>query len=128
MSDNKRETVAVVDDDPRLLESLEELLASAGYEVRAYSSALSLLQGGVSDIDCLVTDVGMPGMDGFELLRLVRALRPDLPVFLVSGLREPVPQRPLSHELEVGRFFSKPFDGNALLAAIEEALRESKAT
>lgn len=48
--------VAVVDDDPRLLESLEDLLESAGHVVRSYPSAEALLVNGLSDLDVLITD------------------------------------------------------------------------
>src|SRR5678815_2269754 len=87
MSKRKR-MIAVVDDDPRLLESLEDLLESAGYAVRTFSSAKALLDAGVSNFDCLITDIGMPAMDGFELHDIVKKSRPDLPVFLITGRHE----------------------------------------
>src|SRR5262249_28459416 len=81
--------VAIVDDAPRLLESLEELLESAGHAVRAFSSAQTLLDSdALPDIDCLITDIGMPGMNGFDLQSLVSERRPDLPVFLITGRHE----------------------------------------
>ena len=69
MTDHPRRfVIAVVDDDRRILESLEMLLASADYDVRLFSSATALLEsGGLREIDCLISDVGMPVMDGFEL-------------------------------------------------------------
>lgn len=116
--------IAVVDDDPRILESLRELLESAGYEVRTHSSGSSLLASGISDIDCLITDVGMPVMDGFELRATVRQMRPDLQVFLISGRRESSHRR-YADALDDSQFFPKPFDGQALLTAIDEALGRS---
>ena len=71
MSERKR-MIAVVDDDPRVLESLENLFESAGHAVRTFSSAKVLIDAGLSDTDCLITDIGMPGMDGFELMRELR--------------------------------------------------------
>jgi len=111
--------VAVVDDDIRLLESLEELLESAGHAVRTFSSGRSLLDSAaLPEIDCLITDIGMPGMDGFELERLMRLKRPGLPVILITARHE-------FAELAEGRrkrLFRKPFDGQALLTAIGAAL------
>ena len=124
MSDRARTVVAVVDDDPRILESLEDLLESAGYEPRLHSSASSLLTSGLSDIDCLITDISMPVMDGFELRDRVKQMRPELPVFLISA------QRDLAHDRHVASdvaFFPKPFDGPTLLAAIGKALHAAKA-
>lgn len=114
--------VAVVDDDPRLLESLGELLESAGYSVRSFSSARSFLDDGtaLSETDCLVADIGMPVIDGFELEKLVRQARPGLPVILVTGRHEIADQQRAI--AQGNRFFRKPFDGQALLAAISQAL------
>src|SRR5262245_2902186 len=114
--------VAVVDDDPRPLESLGELLESAGYLVRSFSSAQALLADKValSEIDCLIADIGMPVIDGFELEKLVKQARPRLPVILITGRHEIADQeRAIA---QGNRFFRKPFDGQALLAAVSQAL------
>ena len=112
--------VAIVDDDPRLLESLEELLESAGYGTRAFPSAGSLLINGLSGLDVLISDIGMPGMDGFELRDLVKKVRPELPVFLITGRHEIADQ---DRAQGISGFFRKPFDAKALLAAVGDALR-----
>jgi FixJ family two-component response regulator len=112
--------VAVVDDDPRLLESLEDLLESDGYAVRSFPSATALTAVGLSGFDLLITDVGMPGLDGFELRDLVNKVRPDLPVFLITGRHEIASQ---IRARAVESFFCKPFDGKVLLAAIAKTLR-----
>jgi FixJ family two-component response regulator len=114
-------TVAVVDDDVRLLESLENLLESAGYSVRLFASAKALLDDGLSDIDCLITDIGMPVMDGFELLDLVKKARPELPVFLITGRHE-IGDQKRTNPRGINGFFRKPFDGPTLLAALDDAL------
>jgi FixJ family two-component response regulator len=111
--------VAIVDDDPRLLESLEDLLESAGYEARTFSSASTFLADGLLDLDLLITDIGMAGTDGFELRNMVMAERPDLPVFLITGRHEIADQ---SRAKGIGGFFRKPFDAQRLLAAVCEAL------
>lgn len=116
----RRPVVAVVDDDPRLLESLEDLLESAGYVARSFPSAASLLASGLSDVDLLITDIGMPDTNGFELRHLVKKARPDLPVFLITGRHEIADQ---DRAQGISGFFRKPFDAKALLAAIGDALR-----
>jgi FixJ family two-component response regulator len=118
----KTRTVAVVDDDPRLLESLQDLFESAGYTVRTFSSARALLDGGLSGIDCFITDIGMPGVDGFELHDLVKKVRPELPVFLLTG-RDVVGDQQRALINGAAGFFRKPFDGPALLAAVSKSLR-----
>jgi FixJ family two-component response regulator len=118
-----RRAVAVVDDDPRLLESLEDLLESAGYAVHSFSSAVSLLDNGISDVDVLITDIGMPGMDGFRLRDEVRKARPDLPVLLITGRHEIADQE---RAQGIDGLFRKPFDGQALLAAVDEVLQQTE--
>lgn len=117
----QRPVVAIVDDDPRMLGSLEDLLESAGYVVFRFSSAASLLDGGLSRVDLLITDIGMPGMDGFELRDLVRRARPELPVFLITGRHEIADQ---DRAQGVSGFFRKPFDAPVLLAAAAAALSD----
>jgi FixJ family two-component response regulator len=118
-----RPVVAVVDDDPRIVESLEDLLESAGYVTRSFSSAGSLLISGLSGLDVLITDIGMPGMDGFELRDLVKRARPELPVFLITGRHEIADQ---DRAQGISGFFRKPFDAKVLLAAVGDALRNGK--
>lgn len=113
--------VAVVDDDPRLLESLGELLESDGHVVRGFSSAEALLAEGLSDLNVLITDIGMPGLSGLELRDLVERVRPDLPVILITGRHE------IADRLRAGglaRLFCKPFDGPALLEAVGDAISD----
>ena len=118
----KGSVVAVVDDDPRLLESLEDLLESAGYRARCFSSAEAVLDDGLSNVDALITDIGLPSIDGFELRNRARTVRPDLPVFLITGRHEIADQ---GRAQGVSGFFRKPFDGQLLLAAVTEALRNA---
>ena len=122
MAESNRSVVAVVDDDHRTLESLADLLEAAGYDVRLYPSATALCGGGgLGGIDCLISDIGMPDMNGIELRRVVLSERPELPVILMTGRPELRAQH--SSMLERDRYFEKPFDGQQLLATIRTALR-----
>lgn len=118
----KKPVIAVVDDDPRVLESLENLFESAGYSVLTFQSALSLLGTSLSEFDCLITDIGMPGIDGFELLDMVKKAWPRLPVFLLTGRHEIGDQHRATGK-DISGFFMKPFGGQDLLAAIDRTLR-----
>ena len=117
--------VAVVDDDEGILRSLEYLLESADYSVRLFRSGTELLDGAsLEEIDCLISDVDMPGMDGFELLRLVYATRPGLPTILITGYPDTLKRLPPLGGSNP-RFFTKPFDGPELLTAVGDALQAS---
>ena len=118
--------IAVVDDDPRVLESLESLLMSADYAVHVFASGKALLESAcVASIDCLVSDIGMPGMDGLELASAVHAARPGLATILITG-QTGIPSRSSLASGGSYRIFNKPFDGEELLAAIADAVRESR--
>lgn len=119
-------TIAVVDDDQGILESLEGLLESADHTVRLFASAAALLESGcLAEIDCLISDINMPAMDGFELARVVHAARPELPIILVTGHPEMLDRLPPMGPTHY-RVFKKPFDGEELLKAISDALRNPK--
>ncbi|HEY6642653.1 response regulator [Povalibacter sp.] len=114
--------VAVVDDDCAVLEAMMDLLASAGLTACRFSSAREFLDSGALDsIGCLVSDIRMPGMDGWELRFIVAARRPELPIILITaheGGRQVA--SPDGHQI----LFSKPFDAQRLLAAITSVLRK----
>ena len=118
--------IAVVDDDQRILQSLESLLESADYAVRSFASAAALLESDcLAEIDCLISDIDMPVMDGFELLRVAHAARPELPVILITGHPEMLNRLPAIGPGHY-RFFKKPFDGQELLTTVSDALRNPR--
>jgi FixJ family two-component response regulator len=117
--------VAVVDDDPSILRSLEYLLESADHTVHLFTSGAALLdRSHLQEIDCLISDIDMPGMDGFELLRLVQAARPGLPSIIITGYPERLQRMPSFGGIKP-RVFTKPFKAEELLAAVSDALRNS---
>jgi FixJ family two-component response regulator len=123
MKSMDQRVVAVVDDDTRVLESLEDLLESAGHTVHLFRSAQALLEDeAFGEIDCLISDIGMPTIDGFDLERLARAARPELPVILITGRLELIKGRQMTERGENRTFLLKPFSERELLGAINQAL------
>jgi FixJ family two-component response regulator len=122
--DDSAFVIAVVDDDESILRSLESLLESADHSARLFTSAAALLDSGLLDeIHCLISDIDMPDVDGFDLLRAVRQARPRLPAILITGYPDRLRRMPAGGS-DV-RFFTKPFSGPELLAAVSEAVRGS---
>lgn len=115
--------VAVVDDDPGILYSLEYLLESADYSVRLFQTGTAFLESGqLATVDCLISDIDMPGHDGFELVRMAWAKRPDLPTILITGYPDRLKRLPPLGGA-TPRMFMKPFHGSELLKAVSDALR-----
>lgn len=115
--------VGVVDDDPHVLESLEELLLSAGYKVLSFPSAESFLEAnGFQQVNCLISDIGMPAMSGSELLDIAQAQHPEIPVILITA-RDEQPLRKTLAEKGARNLFTKPFDGSDFLSALASILR-----
>src|SRR6478672_10607926 len=114
--------VAVIDDDERVLESLENLLESAGHTVRLFTSAQAFLKDeAFAKVDCVISDIGMPAIDGFELERLARAARPELAVILITGRQELI-KGPQATPRIGTRILLKPVSEQELLRAIGETL------
>ena len=112
-------SIAVIDDDLRVLESLVNLLASFGYEAESYESAEQFLGSGrLPGIRCIITDVEMRKMSGFGLLQHLKKTNSTVPVIIITGKPS---ERSESFYLENGAagFFRKPVDGDALLNLID---------
>jgi two-component system, LuxR family, response regulator FixJ len=114
--------VHIIDDDEAARDSLAFLLRSAQLEVRSYKSApefLSKVKAVPSG--CIVTDVRMPQMSGIELLRRLRAGGVECPVLVITGHAD-IPLAVEAMKLGAADFFEKPYDDDALLAAVRAAL------
>jgi FixJ family two-component response regulator len=123
---NTKRSVIVVDDDPRVRQSLEGLLSSAGFRIQLFGSAAEVLSSGVLEhASCLITDIRMPGIDGWELQRRSAALYPWLPlIFVTAHHDEAAPQQALADGAFA--FFYKPFDGEELLRTVATASEVSQ--
>lgn len=116
-------TIHVVEDDQPMRDSLVDLLDEAGYKARPYATADELLAlGAAAEPGCVVSDVRMPGTDGLTLLRALRARGSTLPLVLITGHGD-IPMAVAAMKAGVVDFLEKPFEAEALLAAIETALR-----
>ncbi len=119
--------VAVVDDDPRVLESLESLLESAGFSVDLFVSAEALLASSqLAMTDVLISDIGMAGISGLELSSILKRRLPTLSVILISGRRQTCASVETARRICHRYFFEKPFDSEELLAAVGELMNEAQ--
>ena len=112
-------TIAVIDDDLRVLESLVNLLTAFGYNAESYKSAEQFLESGtLYQTSCIVTDVEMRQMSGFGLLQRLKSNQCAVPIIIITGKPS---ERSEAFYLENGAvgFFRKPVDGDALVELID---------
>lgn len=116
--------VHVIDDDDAARDSLKFLLESARLSVRTYESGSAFLEA-MPNIDqgCVITDVRMPGISGIELLQRLKKFPFELPVIVITGHGD-VPLAVEAMKLGAIDFFEKPFEDDALLAAVRSALNQ----
>jgi two-component system, LuxR family, response regulator FixJ len=118
--------VDIIDDDDGLRESLAFLLRSAEMEVRSYATAkafLDALPG--APLNCVISDVRMPGMSGIDLLQHLKALDIDVPVIVITGHGD-IPLAVEAMKFGAADFFEKPFDDELLLASVRSIVRQQE--
>jgi FixJ family two-component response regulator len=114
--------VSVVDDDPSVRRSLQRLLESAGFSVSTFASGEQVLNGCLGRIPaCLVVDVHLGDMDGFELNRQLVAGGISIPLIFITA-HDDEPTKLSARRAGAVAYLPKPFDGEALLAAIHRAI------
>jgi len=118
-----RPLVIVVEDDADMTRALESVLKAAGFDAAMFPSGEALLGALVpADMACLVLDVHLPGMTGFELYDRLTAAHPSCPVIFMTGYDEPA-ARARSLETKAVAYLVKPFGGKELIESIGRAIR-----
>ncbi len=119
--------ILVIDDDPLVRRTIQVLLSQAGYVVEPAASGLEGLEKlPAGHFDLVITDVRMPGMDGFEVLRAIREYcisenRPPFEAVVLTGFND-VHALESAQSLGVRHFVLKPFDSEELLDEIHKLL------
>jgi FixJ family two-component response regulator len=121
-SAGQRPLVAVVDDDESVRESLPDLLGEFGFDARPFASAAEfLVSDSLGQTKCLLLDIAMPGMTGFDLQRELKVRGQNIPIIFITAEKDDTVRR---RALERGavEFLLKPFSDTALLKALNTAL------
>jgi len=114
--------ISIVDDDLSVREATKGWVRSLGYVTAAFASAEEFLQSGkVNDTECVITDVQMPGLSGFELQSHLISQGNRTPIIFITAFPE---ERTRTRALEAGAigFLTKPFNEGRLIEYIEAAL------
>jgi two-component system response regulator FixJ len=116
-------SIAIVDDDTAVLDALGAYFRGKGFEVRGFDSAERFLAAieGETRVDCVVSDIRMPGMSGLDLARRVASGPKSCPVILITGHGD-IDMAVSAIKSGVFDFLEKPFDEGRLLEAIRRAV------
>ena len=118
----RRKIVAVVDDDPSMLNAAESLLDAQGFATMVFASAEDFLDSGAAtQVDCLLLDIHLGGVSGIELRQRLEDSRSTLPVIFMTGLDDEAMRE---QTLKAGcvAFLRKPFQARQLIEAIKKAV------
>ena len=118
--------IYVIDDDESVRKAFKRLLRSVNLEVETFASAEEFLQSQKADKNsCIVIDIRMPGLTGFDLQRRLMVQGSRIPVIVISA-SEDAQVREQARELGAVAFFRKPIDDQALLDAIMWAITQRR--
>lgn len=125
MSDlnKKAKRILLVDDHENTRILLTELLGSMGYrviEAKDGEEAMTLVE--IGPIDLVMTDLKMPGMDGIELTRAIRRIKPDLAIIVYSAYRF-VDTAPIALKAGANEYITKPFLSIKIKQVVERLLK-----
>ena len=122
-----RETrILLVDDEPTILRALQTSLESQGYTVSGVTTGeQAVAKTAAATPDLVLLDLGLPGIDGIEVLKRIRAFAPTLPIVVVSAHGDDV-SKVRALDLGADDYISKPFSVPELLARVRTALRHGE--
>jgi FixJ family two-component response regulator len=121
----EQELIAVIDDDPDILQSLELLLSCDGYDTKLFASAEEFLcVVPIPEAACLIVDIQLGGISGLELVRALCSQGSTLPVIFITGSRDEVHRRQ-ALELGCDAYLLKPFTDERLFEAVKKAIGAS---
>ncbi|MBA3005636.1 MAG: sigma-54 dependent transcriptional regulator [Proteobacteria bacterium] len=115
-------SILIVDDEPNYLVILSELLRDEGYEIfTAPGGAQGLVLIQNVDLDMVITDMQMPGMDGLQLLGAIKKINSDLPVVMITAFAQ-VDKAVAAMQAGAFNYLAKPFSNDELIVTINKAV------
>lgn len=119
--------IAIVDDDDLARAGTGSLMRSLGYNIQTFSSAEEFLQSDMVAVDCLISDIQMPGMSGLDLQMALKSLAPNLPVIFLTAFPN---NRSMSIAQNQGarKYFEKPYLPDDLCTCVASMIEAARRT
>jgi FixJ family two-component response regulator len=119
--------IYVIDDDQSVLRAIMLLLRSAGFDAKAFSSAAAFLkQTHIIESDCIILDLSMPGMNGFDLMAGLAAQGINTRIIIMTAYDD-AENRERAQKLKAAAFLTKPVDDQALIDTIKWTAQTGRA-
>lgn len=119
------QSVIVVDDDDAVRDSLKTLLELQSFTVETFETCQEFLNADVGDVTCLVLDIHLPGMSGFDLMEAMKRAKQSVPTILITARCDNA-IRDRARAIGVVALLEKPIEFNALMAAIDRCAKLSR--
>ncbi|HEX7569439.1 MAG TPA: response regulator, partial [Verrucomicrobiae bacterium] len=120
------EHILIVDDEPAIINVLEQLLVRAGYKVTAHADPCAALADFIArpaDINLILSDLTMPGMNGLELAEKIFEVRPDLPLIIATGFGGGlITAAQLAEHPNICKVVEKPLNPESIIRLVSEQL------
>ena len=124
---SNEDIVYLLDDEPDMLRALSRVLAAHGFRVEAFDDASDFLaQRRPDQPACLVLDLAMPDVDGFDVQRMLTKIGDRLPIVFLTGHGD-IPSSVRAIKAGADNFLAKPVEGDDLVSAVRDALKRSRA-
>jgi FixJ family two-component response regulator len=117
--------IAIIDDDRSVRKALRRLLAASGYEIDLFASAGEFLAQRVTALDCVISDLKMPGMGGLDLLQSLKDRHVKIPVIIITAFDTPQ-SRADCEKAGASAFLCKPIEEKVLLSTIRAAVESAQ--
>jgi CheY-like chemotaxis protein len=125
MTDPKSKTILIVEDDSSARRAIGRFLKSEGWKILEASNGVQGLRVFRSQLpEIVLTDVVMPGFDGFFLTAVIKSISPQSPIIIMTGLSDRELDRQ-AQELGISALLRKPFDPEQLLVALSHVVGSS---
>lgn len=122
INEHKTATILIVEDEPDISSILHELLNTLGYQNQIFNTAEEALESfSPGKYQLLITDIGLPGLSGWNLIERLRKIQPDLAVLVISGWGNQITEEQLKH-YQINELLTKPFSIGNVSSAIERLI------
>ena len=127
--DMERKTILIAEDDSVIRELLTVMLKTAGYDLLTATDgveAVEAFKNHGKEVHLVITDIGMPRMNGIEAIMVIRGISPSVPIIILS-IWEDENYKKIAKQAQVREYMKKPFDVDELIQKVRESLIKTQA-